>query len=524
MANFVNMDALVTREDFEVVSETTNVVKIERLPIRDLETGFFYNALRKPDFQRETANWAPTKVLDLIRTFIDGDLIPAVILWQSGKDVFVIDGAHRLSALIAWVQDDYGDGKRSLEFFRNQIPEEQIKVAERARSLIKGELGSYAEHIAAGHFPDNSSPEMRERAKRLGFQALPVQWVPAGNAKKAEEAFFKINQAATEIDPTELRILRARKSPNALAARVTVRNATGHRYWSTFSPSLQEETEKLGREIFSVLFNPPLDTPIKTLDLPVAGRSGQALPLVFELVNVANDVPVVDASKGKKTTPIGNDDDGNLTLTYLKRTRDLVGRISGTNPASLGLHPAVYFYSTTGRHNPTAVLAVSAFVKWLVANNFLKQFTKVRREFEEFFLRNKNFVNQIVTKRGSGAKGYDWVEELYRLVFTEMRDGRTGQDMLDILKRHSKFSLLSTITFDASNGDGRPGAKFTRNNKSAAFLKEALEGALRCSICGARMHKNSIQIDHEVPRREGGSGTIENAKLAHPYCNSTVKS
>src|SRR5258708_2611972 len=84
MPSFVNLDALIPREDFEVVSETTNVVKIERLPIRDLEAGFFYNALRKPDFQRETANWAPDKVLDLIRTFIEGDLIPAVILWQSG--------------------------------------------------------------------------------------------------------------------------------------------------------------------------------------------------------------------------------------------------------------------------------------------------------------------------------------------------------------------------------------------------------------------------------------------------------
>jgi len=110
-----NLDALIPREDFEVqsVADPSNPVKIERVSIRDLEPGFFYNALRKPDFQRETANWSPAKVVDLVKTFVNGDLIPAVILWQSGRDIFVIDGAHRLSALLAWVHDDYGAGPRS---------------------------------------------------------------------------------------------------------------------------------------------------------------------------------------------------------------------------------------------------------------------------------------------------------------------------------------------------------------------------------------------------------------------------
>jgi hypothetical protein len=29
--------------------------------------------------------------------------------------IFVIDGGHRLSALRAWMEDDYGDGTISLE-------------------------------------------------------------------------------------------------------------------------------------------------------------------------------------------------------------------------------------------------------------------------------------------------------------------------------------------------------------------------------------------------------------------------
>lgn len=247
----VNLDALIPREDFEVESggEPSNVVKIERVPIRDLEAGFFYNALRKPDFQRETANWPAGKVLDLVKTFVNGDLIPAVILWQSGKDIFVIDGAHRLSALLSWVHNDYGDGPRSREFFRNLIPDEQKRAADATRKLIEEELGTYEEHMAAVRYPERSRPAVRERASRLGYLALPVQWVPAGDARKAEDSFFKINQAATAIDPTELRILKARFAPNALAARIIVRNATGHRYWSQFSPERQRELEQIAREI-----------------------------------------------------------------------------------------------------------------------------------------------------------------------------------------------------------------------------------------------------------------------------------
>ncbi|MEV0425518.1 DUF262 domain-containing protein [Micromonospora sp. NPDC050495] len=62
-----------------------------------------YNVLRKPDFQRETASWPPDKVAELVRSFLEGDLIPSVIMWRSpiSGSIFVIDGAHRLSALVA---------------------------------------------------------------------------------------------------------------------------------------------------------------------------------------------------------------------------------------------------------------------------------------------------------------------------------------------------------------------------------------------------------------------------------------
>ncbi len=127
MANAgVNLDALIPREDFAVDGGPITGTPDQTISIHHLyNNSFFVSSLRKPDFQRETANWTPQKIVELIAAFLDGDLIPAIILWRAGQYVFVIDGAHRLSAMLAWIYDDYGDRNRSLSHFGGQVPEEQ---------------------------------------------------------------------------------------------------------------------------------------------------------------------------------------------------------------------------------------------------------------------------------------------------------------------------------------------------------------------------------------------------------------
>jgi hypothetical protein len=270
-ANVVNLDALIGRADLAVPGEAAE--DIVSLPITGLEPkGFLYPALRKPDFQRETADWSPEQVADLVRTFAFRDLIPAVILWRAGKDVFVIDGAHRLSALIAWVHDDYGDGEVSRRFFHNFIPEAQIKAAEKARSIVQNEVGSYRDHKVAIEFPDNSRPDIAARAARIGWQDIQSQWIRNADHDKAEKAFFRINQGGTKIDVTEQRILSARQSATALSARAVLRGGTGHSYWKKFSEENRNRIEELGREVFELLFKPSISMPISTLDLPTAGQ------------------------------------------------------------------------------------------------------------------------------------------------------------------------------------------------------------------------------------------------------------
>ena len=82
----------------------------------------------------------------MIESFVDGELIPAIILWrnQSGY-IFVIDGAHRLSSLGAWINDDYGDGIVSLKYYENYVSEEQRKIAEKTRKLVNEKIGALRE-------------------------------------------------------------------------------------------------------------------------------------------------------------------------------------------------------------------------------------------------------------------------------------------------------------------------------------------------------------------------------------------
>jgi hypothetical protein len=530
--HLVNLDALFKREDFEAKSDPLQQPSQLGLTLKisELEsTSLTYLTLRKPDFQRETASWEPQIVADLIRCFLDGDLIPSIILWRSTDtgNIFVIDGAHRLGALIAWVHNDYGDGKISRAFFENRVPAEQIAAAERTRELIKKDIGTYDELTQALKNPSNSSEPIVRRARNLSAFAVPLQWV-IGDATKAEASFFKINQLAAPINETELTILESRNRPNALAARAIIRAGTGHKYWAKFSEERRTEIEKIAKEINTSLFIPPLETPIKTLDLPIAGRvySAQALPLLFDLVNIANDVPPEKKKKGKKkktavskiTDPLG-DPDGTRTIEFLKNTKRLAYRISSNYSSSLGLHPAVYFYSATGRHQPTSFLAVVNLMKAFEKTDHFATFTRNRRKFEDFLTKYKDFPNQVVVSSGSGIKGYAKLEQLLSEILKQIEDGKDETGIIDALAVDERFKFLRTT--EPTLATKRKG--FSTEIKSAAFLKDALGNAVRCGICDCHIHRNAMSVDHVEAKRDGGTGSLENAQVAHPYCNSTYK-
>ncbi|OGO21713.1 MAG: hypothetical protein A2Z28_01635 [Chloroflexi bacterium RBG_16_51_9] len=531
----VNLDALIKREEFAVIStdQHTYPTNPQTLQISELEPDrVWHQLLRKPDFQRETANWDSGRVAELIESFAKGDLIPALIFWKANSgNLFVIDGAHRLSALIAWVLDDYGDKEISLNFFQNYIPLEQVKSAERTRKLVKESVGSYQELKAALRNPDNSSAERVQLAKNVFGIAIQLQWV-VGDSATAEKSYFKINRQAVTIDPTELSIIESRRKPNALATRALIRAGTGHKYWSAFPDKIQKDIEKTAREIYDTLFKPQIETPLRTLDIPIAGRgySGESVKMVFDFVNLVNNVsPVMwqnkTTAKSKKksgvVTPrvLPDDQDGLQTLQYLREVRKVATRIGSNDPSSLGLHPIVYFYGATGRFLPMTFLAVVAFVKDLESNVSFAKFTRVRSQFEDFLLEHRAFVNQIGHEVIGGEKRVQTTILMYQILFEGLTRGDSVEQIIGQMKSHTELKFLRETTTE----DKEYGKDFSTETKSTVYLREAIDKSLRCTICNARLHFKSISFDHKDRKEDGGLGIPDNAQLTHPYCNTGYK-
>lgn len=113
MPAHVTLDAMISREDFAWEGEEFVLDLFPGLPIANLGSNSpILKLLRKPDFQRETNHWSPEQIATFIASFLDNEVIPSLILWKSPSFIFVIDGGHRLSALRAWMENDYGDGSR----------------------------------------------------------------------------------------------------------------------------------------------------------------------------------------------------------------------------------------------------------------------------------------------------------------------------------------------------------------------------------------------------------------------------
>lgn len=517
MAKLLNLDAMIPREDFEVDkdgSPSTQRVGKE-LKLAELESaGITYNSLRKPDFQRETAGWDTTKVVDFIKSFVDGDLIPSIIMWRSPKtgNIFVIDGAHRLSALIAWIHDDYGDTLLSRPFFQNMIEPAQQKAADEARTRIANELGTYDTLKKYALKPDAAPDEVSlRRGRNMGSFTIDLQWVE-GDAETAENSFYKINQSAARIEETELALIKARKKPNAISARALIRAGTGHKYWSSFKAATKTEIEKTAKEVYDNLFLPVLEYSIKTLDLPAADRgyTADSVAMIFDLVNFLN---------GANEPALQDDTTGDATLKLLKNVKEAASRVFGPDPGSLGLHPGVYCYGATGRFQSTAFLAAIGFVQELEKRKSFARFTAHRKEFEEFLLRYRYFVNQINRNYSRAGVALRPVVKMYEIVLDGVSRKLNEKKIIDMIKSESSLNTVKVATDE----DRKYGRNFTKETKNAVFLREALARELTCGICGARLHFKAISHDHKTRKADGGGGSPENAQLTHPYCNTGYK-
>jgi hypothetical protein len=544
----VNLDALIRREDFEPSTDVTEsgsrdlIFKIEELKVNRN----YYNLLRKPDFQRTTDNWDPELIVDFVKSFLDYELIPTMILWHSPTgDVFVIDGAHRISALIAWVNNDYGNGPISQKFFGYDIPEIQKQLDKKTRDLMESEVGSFESLLHYALNPEETDNKDKVRRGKAITTRVPEIQQLNGNAETAEKSFLKINSNPTVIDPVELQVIEARRKPNAIATRALIRAGKGHKYWAAFGEENSKRIETLAAQTHRLLFGEIEEIKTQSADIPRAGQaySSDAFKMVLDIVNVFSNITDAMWHKPKKATsrrkvlavtPLEDDIDGTSTIQCLENVK-AVGELIGGGPEisrSIGLDPAVYFYGATGKFHSAALIAALRFASEIQQDDRLFSFTSVRELFEEFLIRNKSFINQLWYIKGARLRSVNAIVTIYKMVMDKLLQSQkadcvfSDDEIIDYLRTEPQLEQLKKDDLAGDAKDDPNKTKRTRFSKSAqtvAVINEILATRSRCRICKARMAPYHRSKDHIIREKDGGKGTLDNLQFTHPYCNTGYK-
>lgn len=515
MPQRVNLDAMIPRADFGIQGEEFAHQLFKDFPIANLEeTSSVRLLLRKPEFQRETYHWTPDQVATFIESFLENELIPSLILWKSASHIFIIDGGHRLSALRAWMADDYGDGAISINFYKGEIAEVQKKVAKRTRDLIESRIGRYTT-LKALVGAENVTIKDKKRSSNLVTRALDLQWVQ-GNQDVAETSFFKINSQGTPLDAIEEMLLRHRRKAIAIASRSILRAGTGHKYWSKFNNDIQREIEGLAEEFHNILFDPESTSPITTIDLPLGGSVSpvDALALLIDFLEISSS----RTGKSRNIEVDVPDEDGTDTIKVLRYAKEIAGRITGKSPESLGLHPAVYFYNERGIHNRHLFLGMASLITSKVMNNdgqFFKNFASVRQKLEDYLIKNKHIITLTFSNINRNTRVVRARDILNSLVNILIKNGAvTTEELLE------SIGYKGTILDIKGNVKG----KVSDETKSAVLLNTSIIHSPKCPICNRLLHMSkSASYDHIQRVRDGGGSDLDNIQITHPYCNSAIK-
>lgn len=268
-----------------------------------------------------------------------------------------------------------------------------------------------------------------------------------------------------------------------------------------------------------MLFQPPLQTPIKTLDLPVCGKlySNETLSMILTFVNIANHVE-------DENPNIENDETGETTINFLKQAKKVAKRFNSNHASSLGLHPLLYCYSRTGRYRTVSFLATVYFVIKLVETKHLNDFIDIRAKFEQFLFEHNYLVSQIMSKYRSVQKSYRLIAEFWLKIVEGLKSNKEINFILEDIGKNNNFDYLKIeYRHDLPTSTSAGSQNFSQDQKSEIFILETFSKAPRCQICNGLIHCNSISIDHKKRKRDGGSANVDNGQVTHPYCNTGYK-
>src|SRR6266705_341721 len=122
------------------------------------------------------------------------------------------------------------------------------------------------------------------------------------------------------------------------------------RAMTSVGPPGGNPVEDLSKHLYATFFEPGVDTPLKTLDVPLGGSVSpvDALSLLIEYLTIAG---TTQAGGTKLIDKYDDDGVGDETIKVLKNALLIVQRMTGNSDGGMGLHPAVYFYNERGKYS-----------------------------------------------------------------------------------------------------------------------------------------------------------------------------
>lgn len=515
------------------------------------EDGWF-SKIVKPDFQRATCAWSPENCVTFLNSVIRRRIIPSIILWRSSETglLYVLDGAHRLSVLRAWMHDDWGD--KAGEFYPDDENRPKIIAAAKlTRHAVNESIGAFKEFVDAynefismtfeGGAPMLVMSTAKAEMARFYAEAiqssrtLHAQWED-GDYSAAEESFLAINRHGVRLDELESLLIEHRNgSMSRVIMSISNAGAPGH-YWPELPPSdpmpamLRDKLASFNdrcKQLHQTLFVPPFDTRVTDVNVPFLVAPGhfrkqqhliEFLPLLAEGGAVgAERVPELLGKdcRADACAVILNADV--LISLFENKLEHLGGPSNGS--LSLALVPLIYWYNRKG----TFVRGLTyGWAHWLLSGTKMEvqdrkiAFSSIRGDLEQALILYKDEFSDIQHRAGAGFKSLPKLTTFIQQLVSVLIDAR----LQDEKAREEGLAKLFGVKTSATAGRGGKSRSFTKAARTEINVRELLSSSLRCEICdGVIDLKQGVQYDHKHLYASGGASTSENGRPTHPFCN-----
>lgn len=519
--------------------------------------------LRKPDFQRATWAWSPEDCLSLLDTLINYQVIPSIIMWRSPETGlrYILDGGHRVSVVLAWLNDDWGESQA--EFMDNsQQADMVLKAARQVRNLVDSYIGNIRDYeLAAQEIMRltiaSRSPKVEMEGMQNGkafergifYQTLragdiffSVLWAN-GDYRIAEQSFLKINKSGRQLSDWETKLIENRNSSFARLVMSLTNVRSAPYYWpdqpeELVSPELRDMVGDVLngiRYMERILFYPEYRRPLSTLEQPFLAAPADKKPYW-----IAELLTVIQGYRGQTAETeqlLAADKDANpseivanghkLIIDTINVFDHVVGNPDPSDPAnkSLEVVPLLYFYKPDGSYIRSLLYG---FLYWLIQGGDeeitarKEIFSVYRGPFERVFKADKDILVQGLGRNiGSGSEVTLQTAIYYNTLLDLLVKYAGDIDSEGFLADYGAFigNLAKTAKQTATPQAVRSRI-FTPRQKSTTIIDALLNGLYTCQICGGKLNPSAkVQHDHIQRSRDGGATITTNERILHPFCN-----